>query len=207
MLIRYLGNLPSQDMRSLRRLYPTVQEQLRVFSEVGKHSWEHPPLFSWHGFLPECRAQPTTCKPRVQCGSVCVHVWALLPFWPSLSNTFMWTTPLVLFLRITGFRPSLLFTVPSWADSSSAHHSFPPVKVHLQSESRVPLSSSRWSWSTLSSLQHVLYIFLEVCKSGCDGNDPSETLEHNQTAPFSTGCKQWASAPSRTHRGSHSYIV
>lgn len=64
------------------------------------------------------------------CVIVCWHVWACLPFWPSLSYTFIWTTPLVLFLRITRFRPSLLVTVPSWADSSSAHQSLPPVTIN-----------------------------------------------------------------------------
>lgn len=68
------------------------------------------------------------------CLYLCVCVlWACLPFWPSLSYTFIWTTPPVLFLRVTGFRPSLLVTVPSCADSSSTHHSLPPVthQCHL----------------------------------------------------------------------------
>lgn len=62
------------------------------------------------------------------CPCLCV---ADLPFWPSLSYTFMWTTPLVLFLSMTTLRPSLLVTVPSCPDSSSAHHSLPPVIINV----------------------------------------------------------------------------
>lgn len=53
-----------------------------------------------------------------------------LPFWPSRSYTFMCTTPLVLFLRITKFWPSLLVTVPSCPNLSSAHQSLPPVTIN-----------------------------------------------------------------------------
>lgn len=41
----------------------------------------------------------------------------------------MCTTPLVLLRSTTGLRPSRLATVPSWARSSSAHHSLPPGKT------------------------------------------------------------------------------
>lgn len=68
---------------------------------------------------------------KVHCVRICICVYCCvrncLPFWLSLSYTFIWTTPLVLFLKITRLRPSLLVTVPSCPDSSSAHQSFPPV--------------------------------------------------------------------------------
>lgn len=52
-----------------------------------------------------------------------------LPCCASLSYTFIWTTPEVLFLRTVGFLPSLLLQVPSWAKFWSAHHSFLSIKM------------------------------------------------------------------------------
>lgn len=45
----------------------------------------------------------------------------------------MWITPAVLFLRMARFLPSLLVTVPSCPESSSAHHSLPPATINVTS--------------------------------------------------------------------------
>lgn len=98
-------------------------------------------------------APSTTNRRQVMRGGKCMCLACVLPdcifirspFWPSLSYTFMWTTPLVLFLSTTRFRPSLLVTVPSCADSSSAHHSLPPVnhQCHLLRITRPDLVSAQ----------------------------------------------------------------
>lgn len=103
-----------------------------------------------------------------------VELQTALPFCPSLSYTFICTTPLVLFRRIMWFRPSLLLAVPSCAESSSAHHSLLPVNT-----------GPTWFRSCCSAMANNLDKILtssatKLCKSRCDANKPLETLWHNQ---------------------------
>lgn len=141
-------------------------------------------------------------------------LWACLPFWPSLSYTFIWTNPLVLFLRITGFRPSLLVTVPSCADSSSAHQSLPPVTINVICWYGYKTYSHRCRFSKTALLvqielqvilQHYVFFTKKYMQMMLWCKQPFK----NALAQPNTNskCKWRASAFTLIHRGWHSYAI